>query len=274
MISVYRGKTLIGDTVSPMNRALWYGEGTFTTTRILGGRALFLSRHIDRLLRTLNHFRWGEVTREDLLFATGESLQRANLDAGILRVLVSSGDGHGMMASGEADIIVSITDEVRAPRGPLTIVTAEQPPAHYSDHKLSSYMHHTHLFQSQGVRDSAIRPDEVLRVWNGHVLEGARSNVFVWTGSEIWTPPTRDILNGITRQAVCGLLPSLDIALREHELTQEDLRRARAVFLTSSLMGIGPVETIDGNPVESDPLASATMEALMRAFQEALLRDK
>src|SRR5271156_3347442 len=92
----------------------------------------------------------------------------------------------------------------------------------------------------------------------GEVLEAGRANVFVLTGGGIATPPADGrILPGTARGATLDLAAELGVPAAERPLHLEDLRDADDLFLTSSLRGIRPVRSLDGEPLgPPDPLVA------------------
>ncbi|MBF0504203.1 MAG: aminotransferase class IV [Candidatus Omnitrophica bacterium] len=75
-----------------------------------------------------------------------------------------------------------------------------------------------------------------------HIVEASRANIFWIKNSILYTPPlTSGCLNGITRRQVIRMVRRLKIPLKEKNLTLEMLNKADAAFLTSSLIGIKPI---------------------------------
>jgi para-aminobenzoate synthetase/4-amino-4-deoxychorismate lyase len=85
---------------------------------------------------------------------------------------------------------------------------------------------------------------------DGEVLEAGRANLFIVTGGGIATPPADGrILPGTARAATLDLAAKLGVPAAERPLYLDDLRDADDLFLTSSLRGIRPVRSIDGEPL-------------------------
>jgi para-aminobenzoate synthetase / 4-amino-4-deoxychorismate lyase len=90
------------------------------------------------------------------------------------------------------------------------------------------------------------------------VLEAGRANLFIVTGGSIATPPADGrILPGTARAATLALAADLGVPAAERRLYEDDLRTADDLFLTSSLRGIRPVRSVDGEPLgPPDPLVA------------------
>lgn len=78
---------------------------------------------------------------------------------------------------------------------------------------------------------------------SGTIFEASRANIFWIKDKVLYTPPlSSGCLNGITRQQVLKGAGNLKIPVKEKNLTPDILKKADAVFLTNSLIGIKPVE--------------------------------
>jgi len=102
----------------------------------------------------------------------------------------------------------------------------------------------------------------------GEVLEAGRANLFVVADGGIATPPADGrILPGTARAATLDLAAELGVPATERRLYVDDLRRADDLFLTSSLRGIRPVRTVDGEPLnKEDPLVERLAAELRRRW--------
>ncbi|HBL26565.1 MAG TPA: hypothetical protein DD490_07005 [Acidobacteria bacterium] len=84
---------------------------------------------------------------------------------------------------------------------------------------------------------------------NGRLVEGARSNLLLALDGGLFTPPLDDgCLPGIVRHRLLAAG-----RITERPLGPEDLARARAVFLTNSLIGVLPVGRLDGHALPRLP---------------------
>jgi D-alanine transaminase len=94
--------------------------------------------------------------------------------------------------------------------------------------------------------------DEAILVRDGWVTEGAASNIFIVQDNMIKTPPkSPHILPGITRELLVELLYESDILFAETPITEQELRQANEVWLTSSTWDVVPVIKLDSDPVAS-----------------------
>ena len=117
---------------------------------------------------------------------------------------------------------------------------------------------------------------EAILVRDGMATEGAASNLFVVSGGVVLTPPKGPrLLPGITRDLVLELARGAGIALREEDISREQLRQAQEIWLTSSTKEILPVTSLDGEPVgDGHPGALwQRMTGLYQDYKDGLRRD-
>ena len=99
----------------------------------------------------------------------------------------------------------------------------------------------------------------------GLILEAARANVFVVLDGALVTPPLDGrILPGTGRAAVLTLAAELGLEAGSMLLRPADLHRSGEVFLTSSVRGVRPARSLDGEALPghetTDRIATALRE--------------
>lgn len=83
--------------------------------------------------------------------------------------------------------------------------------------------------------------EAILTNTEGNVACAATSNIFIYEGDDLFTPPLKDgVLAGITRHKLIAA------GARESEISVGRLMNADAVFLTNSITGPRSVSVIDG----------------------------
>jgi D-alanine transaminase len=88
---------------------------------------------------------------------------------------------------------------------------------------------------------------EAVLVRDGHVTEGAISNVFAVMRGTVTTSPTDpSILPGITRAATLDLVRAEGLPLAQRAFSVDELRTADEIFLTGTTIEILPVVSLDG----------------------------
>jgi 4-amino-4-deoxychorismate lyase len=105
----------------------------------------------------------------------------------------------------------------------------------------------------------------------GHLCEGSRSNIFLVVGKTLFTPAlSSGCVEGITRKVVLDLAHTHRIRCKEGKIPVETLLQADESFLTNSLRGIMPLESVDRHPIAGGHPGRITkffMDAYQRLVQ-------
>jgi branched-chain amino acid aminotransferase len=245
--------------ISPLDRGFLYGDSVYETIRTYSSRPFRLAAHVDRLRRSaealgIPHHRApvepGAATRATLERAAGqESAIRIVLTRGV------GGVGYDPASLGPPTVVIHLRPCPEIPAAwrqegvdiavvgvTRNAVTAVDP-AIKSSNLLNNY-----LAWEAGHRLGVFEP--LLLSPDGHVAEGASSNLFIVRDGHLATPaPSTGILLGITREAVLEIAREAALPVDETALSPDDLRAADEIFLTSTLKGILPVRRCDGWPV-------------------------
>lgn len=114
---------------------------------------------------------------------------------------------------------------------------------------------------------------EAILLKDGHVTEGAASNVFAVVDGVLVTPPkSPEILSGITRDVVLELAAHNGTPYREDTLLLAQLQAASEIWAASSIREILAVVELDGVAVGGGvpgPVWQA-MNALFQAYKQSL----
>lgn len=97
-------------------------------------------------------------------------------------------------------------------------------------------------------RIAAIKGDdfEVLLVNEaGYIIEGSRSNLLFFKGNTIYTPPSEEILEGITFKNVIRIAKDNGCQVIEESVHMEDMHQMDACCLTGTSLGVLPIQFIN-----------------------------
>jgi branched-subunit amino acid aminotransferase/4-amino-4-deoxychorismate lyase len=108
---------------------------------------------------------------------------------------------------------------------------------------------------------------EALLVHDGYVTEGANSNLFAVVGATLLTPPSDQVLAGVTRDTVIGLARRHGLEVRESALPAAEMGTWTECFITSTSRHVMPITTVDGSPVGQGTIGPITAR-LMALFGE------
>lgn len=93
--------------------------------------------------------------------------------------------------------------------------------------------------------------DEAIILNNrGYITEGSRSNIFLVKDKALFTPALEcGCLDGITRKVIFSLAKKYHIPIYEGNFTLQDLYNSDEAFLTNSLMGVMPLNSLERKPI-------------------------
>lgn len=242
--------------ISPFDRGFLYGDGFFETTRITGGAAVFLERHLRRLAGSCAEAGFGRPLDTPALADGVRALVAANdVEEGYLRITVSRGPHAGGLAKLATDaptvLIEARPMDLPPLDAPAPIVLRRS--AHLRDehspivrHKSLSYQHNILALAEA----RAAGADEVYFLNGlGHLTEGAITNLFfVRAGTVCTADVVCGLLPGVTRDVVLEICESESIGACTGVYTEQDLLSADEVFCTNSLRGVVGVRLILGSP--------------------------
>lgn len=256
-----RGRVMPAEeaTVGVLDHGLTVGDGVFETLKVLGGRPIALTRHLDRLARSCAALALDEPDLDAIRTAVAELLSSVPAAAPHrLRITLTSGEGPlgsargdgpatlvlALVAAGQwpASSAVMTVPWVRNERSPLAGVKSTS----YAENAVALDAAHRLGF------DEALLANTV-----GELCEGTGSNVFVVVDGQVLTPPlTSGCLAGVTRSLVlehCGAV--------ERSLPLSVLRTADEVFLTSATRNVMPVSRVDDRTLVPGPVTAQVADA-------------
>lgn len=259
--------------VSALDRGLLHGYGLFETMRSYGRRAFRLERHYHRLCEGAALLGMGvPLSPAQLSDAVEAVLDRNGLTDAYLRLTVTAGE-----AAGRPSVLLSGREPDSYPaemyrRGAAAVLSPvrrnESSPL--SGVKSLSYLDNV-LAREEARRSGA---DEALVLnTRGFLAEGSASNVFLVVDGRLVTPELDSgALPGVTREAVMEVAPAAGLEAVEADVTPPDLERAAEAFLTSSLMEVMPLVSLDGRPL-GDGWPGPTTERLGALYRELVERE-
>ena len=240
------------------DRGYQLADGIYEVWAVMGGRLVDVEGHFERLARSLAELRIAQpMARKPLELVLREAVRRNRVDYGLVYLQVTRGVArrdHAFPDPAPPPAIVITAKsldraaaEARAAKG-ITVITTPENRWGRCDIKTVGLLPNAMAKQTakeQGAGEAwFVDPD-------GLVTEGASSNA--WIVDKDGVLRTRDttanILRGVTRKAVMGLLGEVNIRLDERAFTPEEARTAREAFITGAGALIMPVVGIDGVPI-------------------------
>ncbi len=179
---------------------------------------------------------------------TGRFAVRMTLTAG------SGGRGLERPAAPEPHIFASVAPSPR-PQGPVALVTSD---LRRNEGSPSARLKTLSYLDNVLARRLASPAEALLLNNRGEIACAAAANIFWVRGGKLFTPH-RDcgVLDGIMRRQVMAAA-----RVEEVQAPRAMLEGAEAVFLTSSLIGVRPVASLDGASLRTHPMVERLIAAL------------
>lgn len=85
----------------------------------------------------------------------------------------------------------------------------------------------------------------------GEVIEGIKSNIFIVKNDIVVTPPIINYgIEGVMRQRVIAAANDNGLIVKESKIFEKDLKEADEIFFSNSIIGIWPVNSFCGLPLD------------------------
>ncbi|MBX5450778.1 aminotransferase class IV [Thermogemmatispora sp.] len=225
--------------------AVLRGYSVFESLRTYDRRPFRLDDHLDRLYRSAELIDlMVPYTRQEIRAVLEETIRRNAFRHASLRILVTGGGSEdGVLPSGKPLLAVMITPlperDLEAFQRGLRVITCrlrrEAPEA-----KTTNYIAAVRALKEAARHGAA---DALFVDEQGYVLEGTRSNFFVFRGDTLITP-REGMLPGVTRTVVLELARDR-FPIEERPIALAELASVDEAFLTASSKEIMPVVQID-----------------------------
>ncbi len=239
------------DSLQARDRSVQFGDGCFTTARILQGEIVMPEAHLQRLKIACERLMIANV---DWPALDGEMRFAASIRAdGVMKVILSRGaGGRGYSAAGCLQ--------------PSRMIFLSDYPAHYHQWRqtgvrlaLSSIrlgrnpllagIKHLNRLEQVLIRtelDQTGADEALVLDTDGSLVECCAANLFWRKGEQVFTPDLRHSgVNGIQRQWVIQRLRERKIEVREVSQPAEALADADEALITNALMPVLPVRQIE-----------------------------
>jgi branched-chain amino acid aminotransferase len=265
--------------VHARDRGLTLADGVFETMRVRGGTIFRRAQHLERLSRALHTLgipepaslrAWLETAASTL--GHGEGSVRLTVTRG-----ASAGGGVAPPPGLTPTVIV-----VAGPTPPFPATTYEQglsaqiAAGRRNEHAMSAGLKtlaYTDAVLALLAAQRAGADEALFLDTEGHCSEATSSNLFIWTGTLLQTPPIScAALPGITRAAVLELARAHGLAVAERALLPDDLYAAEEAFLTSSLRGIAPLVRVNRRAIGTGT-PGPTTRRISAAYDELVARE-
>lgn len=260
--------------VSVFDHGLLYGDGVFEGIRFYNGRVFRLTEHLVRLYESARSICLTiPISMEEMEKATLDTIAANNLRDGYIRLLVTRGvgplglnpyqcpkPGIIIIASG-----ISLYPKERYETGLNLITCGTRRP---SPAALSPQVKSLNYINNIMAKIEAIQAgceEGIMLNEAGYVAECTGDNVFIVKNGEVYTPTiSSGALDGITRQAVIGLLHEMGVKVHEVTMTRHDIYTAHECFLTGTAAEVIPAVQFDRRTIGDGKPGKLTRDLVER----------
>ncbi|WP_075221245.1 D-amino-acid transaminase [Acuticoccus yangtzensis] len=260
------------------DRGFQFADGVYEVCEIWNGQIVDMTRHLDRLARSLNELSmdW-PVERRALTMILRETIRRNRVKDGLVYLQITRGQARRDFSfpKGKVPPTLVVTARSSDPKAALkvgeegiSVITTPDIRWERVDIKTVSLLPQV-LAKEKAVRAGA------KEAWmfdkDGFVTEGASSNAWIVSqdGTLITRPAEKGILRGITRAAIMDYAAANGITVEERPFTIEEAKAAREAFITSATMTASPVVKIDDSVIGNGAPGSIVSDMRAR-FHEAV----
>ncbi len=235
-----------GPALAALDHGITVGDGVFETAKVLGSQVFALTRHHDRMDRSLRGLGLPPMDRGRVQEGIDAVLADGPLDFGRLRYTITAGPGPlgSDRTGGPMTYIVTAGPAPLAdPSTTVAVVpwtrneraaTAGLKTTSYADNVIA-------LAAAKDVGGS----EAIFANTAGHLCEGTGSNVFVVLDGVVLTPAlSSGPLAGITRALTIEWLTEEGIEVHEDELPLSILSEADEAWITSSTRDVQGVSAV------------------------------
>jgi D-alanine transaminase len=253
------------------DRGYQFADGVYEVIHVRRGRLIDANPHFDRFERSLKSLRIAEpMTRAALRLVLDELLQRNGIGNGLVYFQATRGVAprdHKFPVRSRTSLVATAKHLKEVPKEQLengvAVVTTPDIRWRRSDIKSVALLANV-LGKQDAFERGAFEAWQVDR--NGFVTEGTSTNAWIATpaGELVTRPLNTDILAGIVRGSLLGLLEGLGARLVERPFSVAEAHEAREAFITSSSSFLLPVTRIDGAAVADGRVGPITRELRRR----------
>jgi branched-chain amino acid aminotransferase len=220
------------------NSLVYEGESIYEVIRILKGRPVFFSDHIDRLAKSA-------LLQKKSMLATIDDLRR-DITALIksekqkdinLKIVFNYSATSNYLIYFIKSIYPTSEQYKKGVKGTLFIAERKDPESKIINHKLRTEIYNKLLIESAY--------EAILIKKDNSITEGSRSNIFFIKDDKLFTAPDEEVLNGITRKHIISICRENGIDLEFKLIDADKLYEYSSVFMTGTSPVILPFYNID-----------------------------
>ncbi|UWU16100.1 D-amino-acid transaminase [Rhizobium sullae] len=237
------------------DRGYQFADGVYEVCEIRHGYIVDITRHLDRLNRSLGELRiaW-PMSRQAMIHVIRETARRNKVRNGLFYLQVTRGVArrdHVFPAEGTKPSLVitakSTDPSVIAKKNANGIRAITVPDNRWDRVDIKTVGLLSNALARQQAKEAGAQ-EAIYVDTDGFVNEGAATNVWIVDadGTLITRPAEHGILRGITRTTLMDVGAKLGLRIAERNFTVAEMLAAREVFITAATSICFPVVSVDG----------------------------
>ncbi|WP_086996379.1 D-amino-acid transaminase [Rhizobium sullae] len=237
------------------DRGYQFADGVYEVCEIRHGYIVDITRHLDRLNRSLGELRiaW-PMSRQAMIHVIRETARRNKVRNGLFYLQVTRGVArrdHVFPAEGTKPSLVitakSTDPSVIAKKNANGIRAITVPDNRWDRVDIKTVGLLSNALARQQAKEAGAQ-EAIYVDTDGFVNEGAATNVWMVDadGTLITRPAEHGILRGITRTTLMDVGAKLGLRIAERNFTVAEMLAAREVFITAATSICFPVVSVDG----------------------------
>jgi len=255
------------------DRGYQFADGVYEVCEVARGNLMDMTRHLDRLDRSLRELRIGwPMHRSALVMVMREVVTRNGVTNGLVYVQVTRGvASRDFVFPDETVPAVVVTAKkvdlaLAARRAETGIKVITLPENRWDRVDIKSVGLLPNVLAKQAAKEAGAQEAWFVDA-EGNVKEGGSSNAWIITkdGCLVTRPAEHGILRGITRTTLFEVAAKLGLKIEERGFSVDEAKAAREAFISSATTIAMPVVEVDGSPIANGHPGSV-VQSLRQAF--------
>lgn len=241
------------------NKAIFSGFGVYEAIKVDQGRSFYLEEHMHRLLQSAAMIELALNVDSSTLVSWAETLREIDPQATWRLTVLAL----GAVEAGEQPLIAMRPEALTT--YPAHFYRDGAKAVLYQGQRLMPACKSLNTLVNYLARRAATQAGalEGLLYHDGHLTEGARSNLFAVRQGQLITPPATEVLSGITRDIIVQVMQDTEYPIIEAPLPAEPSLYDE-IFISSTSMHVMPITQIDDRPVSLGQVGPVTKLAAAR----------
>ncbi|CAG0907591.1 unnamed protein product [Darwinula stevensoni] len=240
------------------DRGYQFADGVYEVCEVRYGYIIDLTRHLDRLERSLRELQIRmPMTRKALTHIIKETVRRNRVYNGMYYLQITRGvakrDHFFPADTVSPSVVVTAKSinrdagEARAEKG-IAVITVPENRWERVDIKSVGLLPNVLAKQEAKLRGAT---EAVFVDGDGMIKEGAATNFWIVTkdGTLLTRPAEHGILRGVTRTTVMDVAAKLGLVVEERGFSIEEAKQAREAFITAATTLVMPVIMLNDSPI-------------------------